>query len=130
MNFIYALSLLMIPANSVFAQEKSTPAPSSGFSLEAFLPMMIVMFVVIYFFMIRPEQKKQKDKKNMISAMKKGDKVLTVGGIYGTVGNIKDDSVMLKISENTSVKMTKSAISSVLTKEGDKDRIEEKKSNG
>lgn len=92
--------------------------PSTGFGASSFVPMMIVMFVVIYFFMIRPEQKKQKDKQQMMKDLKKGDKVLTIGGIYGVVGNLKENTVMLRIADSTSVEVARSAVSSVVDNEG------------
>ncbi|MFP4416747.1 MAG: preprotein translocase subunit YajC, partial [Chitinispirillaceae bacterium] len=97
------------------------PQQPGGNFFTGVLPMMLVMFAIIYFLMIRPEQKKQKDRQKMIDAIKKGDKVLTIGGITGTVSNIKGTMVNLKIAENTTVEVTKSAISSV---------IDEKAGNG
>ena len=127
MNISYFAFVLMSLVTSIFAQAGDKPAPG-GFGLGSFLPMMLVMFVVIYFFMIRPEQKKQKDKRSLLGNLKKGDKVLTIGGIYGTVGNVKDDTVILKVGDNTNIKFNKTAISTVLNKEeGTKDIIEEKK---
>lgn len=125
MRFLYAFWTLVTFVTAPLAQQGKTPA--SGFG-SSFLPMMLVMFVVIYFFMIRPEQKKQKEKKDMMTNLKKGDKVLTIGGIYGTVGNIRDDAVMVRIGDNTTVKFSKSAISTVITnKEESKETKEEKK---
>jgi preprotein translocase subunit YajC len=67
--------------------------------------------------MIRPEQRKQKQRQKMISEMKKGDRVLTAGGIYGVIHNVKDDLVILKIAENTNIEVLKSAVSSVTVKD-------------
>ncbi len=124
MNVLYSASLLMSFVFSVYAQ--GGKSPGSGGMAGSFIPMMVVMFIVIYFFMIRPEQRKQKDKKNMMENLKKGDKILTIGGIYGTVGNIKDDTVMVRIGDNTTVKFAKSAISSVIT---NKEESRENKNN-
>jgi preprotein translocase subunit YajC len=71
--------------------------------------------------MIRPEQRKQKAKQKMISEIKKGDKVLTIGGIHGNVINVKDDIISVKIADNTVVKFAKSAVSNVTNKNGDKE---------
>ncbi len=124
MNFLYVSSVIMTFASSIFAQ-----GGPSGSSMGSFIPMMLVMFVVIYFFMIRPEQKKQKEKKNMLGNIKKGNKVLTIGGIYGTVDNVKDEFVLVRIGDNNNkVKFTKSAITTVITnKEDTKKAVEEKK---
>ena len=126
MNFSYFAAVLMGLVTSVFAQGGDKPSPG-GFSFGSFLPMMLVMFLIIYFFMIRPEQRKQKEKRNLLGNLKKGDKVLTVGGIHGTVGSVKDDSVMLRIGDNTTVKFSKTAISTVINKEDSTKNIQEKK---
>ena len=126
MNFSYFVTVFLGMALPILAQEGDKPAPG-GFGFGSFLPMMLVMFFIIYFLMIRPEQKKQKDKRNMLQNVKKGDKVLTIGGIYGTVGNVKDDAIMLRIGDNTTVKLSKSAVSSVITKDEETKSIEEKK---
>jgi preprotein translocase subunit YajC len=129
MNFLYSASLILCMTVSVFAQ-KGPASGSSGFA-GSFIPMMVVMFVVIYFFMIRPEQKKQKAKQAMVNNLKKGDKVLTVGGIYGTVASVKNDTVMVKIGDNISVKFATSAVSTVISNKGEtKTKEETKTSNG
>jgi preprotein translocase subunit YajC len=92
--------------------------------------MMVVMFAIIYFLMIRPEQKKQKSRQQMINNVKKGDKIVTIGGIYGTVGNVKDGVIMIKIAENTVVELRKGAISEVIADEksvAEKEKEKEKK---
>lgn len=77
----------------------------------AFLPL-ILMFGVFYFLLIRPQQKKEKDRKNMIQNLKKGDRVVTSGGILGTVVGVKDSIVVLKVGdEDTKIEFLKSAIS-------------------
>jgi len=119
MNYQIIFAIISCISVSICAQE-SVPGTGS-FSAGSFIPMMVVMFVVIYFFMIRPEQKKQKAKQKMINEIKKGDKILTIGGIYGNVQNVKDDAVSVKIADNTVVKFAKSAISSVPSKNGDKE---------
>lgn len=126
MNFLYFVTMFIGMASPVLAQEGGKPAPG-GFGFGSFLPMMLVMFLIIYFLMIRPEQKKQKEKRTMLQNVKKGDKVLTVGGIYGTVSNVKDDTIMLRIGDNTTVKFSKSAISSVITKDDETKTSEDKK---
>ena len=124
MNFSYFAFVLMSLVTSVFAQGGDKPG---GFSFGSFLPMMLVMFGILYFFMIRPEQSKQIEKRSLLGNLKKGDKVITIGGIHGTVGNVKDDTVMLRIADNTTVKVSKSAISTVINKEDSTKSIEEKK---
>ena len=124
---ITTLALVMLSYVSVFAQQKPQPSPGAGFG--GILPMMILMFGIIYFLMIRPEQKKQKQRQEMLKNVKKGDKILTASGIIGTVGNIKEGTVMVKIADNTVVEFTKSAITTVIIDEktvGDEEKEKKK----
>ena len=85
---------------------------SSGFA--QFVPLILI-FVIFYFFLIRPQQKKVKEHKAMVSALKRGDEVVTSGGIVGKVEKVyEDDKIDLAISENVSVKIVKSTIQSLL----------------
>lgn len=86
----------------------------------AFTPLifMVGMFAVMYFFMIRPQQKKAKEQRKWVDELKKGDKVVTVSGIHGVVSQVTPENpiVVLEIATNTSVKIDKSAISLDMTK--------------
>ena len=75
-----------------------------------FLPIIIV-FLIFYFLLIRPMQKKQKELREFLRNLKKGDRIITTGGIYGTIIALEDDTVVLKISENTKIRISRSAIS-------------------
>ena len=87
----------------------------TGSGIAQFIPLILI-FVIFYFFLIRPQQKKIKDHKLMVSAIKRGDDVVTSGGMYGKVDKVyDDDKVDLSISENVTVKVVKSTIQSVLT---------------
>lgn len=83
--------------------------------LLQFLPL-ILLFVVFYFLLIRPQQKRQKEQMNMIAALGKGDEVITQGGIFGTIVSVEDKAVILKVDENTTVKILKTAVSVVVEK--------------
>jgi preprotein translocase subunit YajC len=72
--------------------------------------MFALIFGVFYFLVIMPAKKQQRKKDQMIAALKKGDKVVTSGGIFGTVAAVEDQTLLLKISENTKIRITKSAI--------------------
>ena len=87
-------------------------APQGGGGIAAFLPFFLIM-LIIYFLMIRPQAKRQKDKKNMLLALKKGDKVITIGGIHGTVARMKnrDKLIVLKVDKNLNININRSAIS-------------------
>ncbi len=73
-----------------------------------------LVFVIFYFLIIRPQNRKQKETKRMLSALKKGDRVATAGGIRGTITSIRDDVVVLKVDGNTKIEFNRSAISGVI----------------
>lgn len=106
---------------------QAAPATSSGSLLMTVLPLALI-FVIFYFFMIRPQNKKQKETEKMIAALKKGDKVITIGGIHGTVSSTKEKTVIVKVDDNTKIEFLRSAISTVVTdkaeKNGKKDTVE------
>jgi preprotein translocase subunit YajC len=77
--------------------------------LVTFLPIILV-FVVIYFFMMRPQMKKQKEMNNYRSALQKGDKVVTTGGIYGRVSEVKDTYIMMEVGGDIKLKVDKNAL--------------------
>jgi preprotein translocase subunit YajC len=77
--------------------------------MSMLLPMLLI-FVVFYFFMIRPQNKKQKEIQKARAALKTGDKVVTSGGIYGKIKDVKDDSFIIEISENVRIRVEKSAV--------------------
>ena len=82
----------------------------SGSGFAQFIPLILI-FVIFYFFLIRPQQKRIKDHKLMVAALKRGDDVVTSGGIIGTIERVyDDDKVDLTISDNTTVKVVKSTI--------------------
>jgi len=111
----------------MFVTEAYAGAPNPGnpgqpgAGIENILPMMIIMFVIIYFFIIRPQSKRQKETQKMLQAVKKGDKVITMGGILGLVTAIKGNIITLKISSETEVDFRKSAIATVVTPEIEKE---------
>ena len=85
----------------------------SGSGFAQFIPLILI-FVIFYFFLIRPQQKKIKEHKNMVSALKRGDEVITSGGIVGTIEKVHDDDkIDLSISENVTVKVVRSTIQSL-----------------
>ncbi|MCC7517593.1 MAG: preprotein translocase subunit YajC [Verrucomicrobiae bacterium] len=93
------------------------PGENPTKSLLGALGPMILIFVVFYLILIRPQQKQQKETRKMLAAIKVGDRVLVAGGIYGLIAQIKDKSVIVKIAENTRVEMLRSAVQQVLPAE-------------
>ena len=88
----------------------------SGSGFAQFIPLILI-FVIFYFFLIRPQQKKIKEHKAMVGALKRGDEVITSGGIVGKIEKVhNDDKIDLIISENVTIKVIKSTIQSLLTK--------------
>ena len=104
--------------NSIFlflAQSKS-PGGSSQ------LPFMILiggMIFLMYFFMLRPQSKQRKEHQMMLGELKKGDKVVTVGGIYGVVTNVKDKTVIVRVADNVKLEVLRSGIAQVVTSKED-----------
>ena len=87
----------------------------SGSGFAQFIPLILI-FVIFYFFLIRPQQKKIKEHKFMVSSLKRGDEVITSGGMVGKIEKVHDDDKLdLKISENVTVKIIKSTVQSLLT---------------
>jgi preprotein translocase subunit YajC len=84
-------------------------------SLTTFLPL-ILMFVVMYFLMIRPQQKRQRELKAMMDALTKGDEVVTAGGIVGRVNRVTDSYVTLEIAAGTEITVQKNAVTTLLPK--------------
>lgn len=81
--------------------------------------MMVPIFIIMYVLMIRPQKLKDKERKEMLSKIKKNDHVVTTGGIHGTIVTVKDDEVILKVDEssNTRLRFTRSSITKILTQE-------------
>ena len=87
-------------------------AAGSGFSVGSFAPMAII-FVIFYFMLIRPQQKQQKQIKEMLSKIKQGDKVVTRSGMYGTISSVENNDVTVEIANNVRVRFTRDAIAAV-----------------
>ncbi len=81
--------------------------PGGGWSMWI---MMILIFVVMWFFMIRPQRKQQKELQAFRDSLKKGDKVVTIGGIYGTVSEIKEESVLIEVDNNVKLRVSRQAL--------------------
>lgn len=84
--------------------------------LGSFLPFIVVL-VVFYFFLIRPQQQQQKKRREMLEGLKKGDRVITVGGIHGEITALSDDDLTLRIADKVEIRMTRAGISRVKGKD-------------
>lgn len=96
--------------SNAYAQD----AASTG-GLMGFLPLILI-FVVFYFMLIRPQMKRAKDHRNMVSSLSKGDEVVTNGGILGKITDLGDSFVTLQLADNVSVKVQRHAIANVMPK--------------
>lgn len=85
-------------------------APSAQGSSLSFIIMMVLIFVVMYFFMIRPQQKRQKELNNFRNSLEAGQKVITAGGIYGKIKEVKETYVLLEVDTNVHIRVDKSMI--------------------
>jgi preprotein translocase subunit YajC len=103
--------------SSAFAQTAPAAAPAGGLmsSLTGMLPL-VLMFVVLYFIMIRPQMKRQKEHRAMVEAIAKGDEVATAGGIVGRVTRLGEGTIGLEIAPNVEVQLQRTAIAQVLPK--------------
>ena len=90
---------------------------AAGGGSWSFLLMLALMFLVMWLFMIRPQRKQQKELQEMRNALKKGDKVITAGGIYGTVADIDERTVLVKVDGEVKIRVDKSSINRDMTGE-------------
>ena len=114
--------LLSSDLPSIFAQASAPAgAPSGpGGGLMSFLPFILIM-AAMWFLMIAPQRKKQKEHQKMIAALKSGDDVLTNGGIYGTIVSVREDRFVVRIGEGTKIELAKGFIQAV-EKKSDSDK--------
>ena len=113
------------------APEGAGGQPASGMGQFMSFAPFILIIAIFYFLIIRPQNKKQKETQRMLSALKKGDRVVTIGGVHGTIAAVKDGSVVLKGDDNVKIEFTRSAVASVTSvsrEEKTEARIEDKKS--
>jgi len=117
-NFV--MSLLMAAPQAT----GDAGGPASFFT--SIIPFVAIIGI-FYFLIIRPQSKKRKETEKMLSAVKKGDKVITIGGIHGTVQNVRESTVIIRVDENVKLEFLRSAISSVVTASAPKEeKIEDK----
>lgn len=87
-------------------------ASTSASLISSVVPFLLII-VIFYFFLIRPQNKKQKETEKMLNALKKGDKIITIGGIHGTISSVKERTVIVKVDDNCKIEFNRSAVSSV-----------------
>ncbi|AGH85147.1 preprotein translocase subunit YajC [Ralstonia solanacearum] len=105
----------MLMISDAYAQTAGAAPGGAGNGLMSFLPI-ILMFVVLWFIMIRPQMKRQKETKTMLEALAKGDEVVTAGGILGKVTKVTDQYITVEVAPNTELTVQKNAVTTVLPK--------------
>ena len=100
-----------------FLAQTPAPAPAAPAAWMQILPM-VLLFAAMYFLMIAPQRKKQKEHEKMLKALESGDEVVTTGGIYGVITNVKEDRFVVRISETTKIEIGKGFVQSVVKKSG------------
>jgi len=95
-----------------FLAQAAPGAPEQPPVLFQFLPLIIIA-VLFYFLLIRPQQKKQKEHQKLVTTIKTGDKVITSGGMHGIVANVKESTILLKVADNVKIEMDKAAVVAV-----------------
>jgi preprotein translocase subunit YajC len=96
--------------------QPATPAPAPGGGIISFVPFILI-FVIMYFMLFRPQKKRQQEQQRLVSALKTGDKVVTNAGIHGLIANVKETTVMLKVADNVKIEMEKSAVTNIVKTE-------------
>jgi len=91
----------------------------------SFLPLIAIV-AIFYFLILRPQKKKQKETQNMLSALKKGDRVVTVGGIHGIIQSVKETTVIIKVDESVKLEFNRGAVSTVVSQAHVREEKEEK----
>jgi preprotein translocase subunit YajC len=100
------------------------PSPGGGGGGSQLMPTLVMfgaMFAIFYFLMIRPQQKQKQDRERMLSAIKRGDKVVTTSGMFGTVTNLTDKTITLRVADQVKLEFERGAIGRVVEVQGDKD---------
>ncbi|MCZ8514613.1 preprotein translocase subunit YajC [Paenibacillus filicis] len=97
------------------AQDAAAAAPAGIESYLVTYGPLVLMFVVLYFLLIRPQQRRQKTRNMMLGNLKKGDKVVTIGGLHGTILELNDDTVILRVNDVTKLTFDRSAVNTATT---------------
>lgn len=100
----------------LFLAQAAAPSPQG--SLMSFVPI-ILLFAAMYFLMIAPQRKKQKEHDKMLKALVTGDEVVTSGGIFGQITNVKEDRFVIRVADNTKIEVGKSFVSTLVRKSGE-----------
>jgi preprotein translocase subunit YajC len=103
--------------NEMIVVANTAPVASPEASPFQFPIMMLILFAIMYFLMIRPQKRREKERKEMLDNVQSGSRVLLTSGIIGQVTNVKENTVVIRIAENTKVEAVRAAISQILEKD-------------
>jgi len=122
-RFLFAQTEEAVPSEVVStaqsAGEQTTASPPSPWG--SMLPMILAFIAIMYFLMIRPQQKREKERREMLNSLTKGDKVVTTGGMYGTVVDLSEEKVTLRVDDKVEIDFIRGAVAQIVSKaNGDK----------
>ncbi len=101
-----------------FLAQTAAPAGPGGMGGGFMIVFYVLLFAAMYFLMIAPQRKKQKEHEKMLSTLSTGDEIVTSGGIFGTITNVKEDRFVVRVAENTKIEVGKSFVSTVVKQAG------------
>ena len=102
---------------AILAQAQTAAPPAAGGNpLTSFVPIIFI-FIIMYFVLFRPQMRRQKEQRLLVSSLKTGDHVVTSAGIHGLISNVKETTVIVKVADNVKIEMEKSAVTTVLKSE-------------
>ena len=99
--------------------QSASPAAGGPNPITSFIPLILI-FIIMYFLLFRPQMRKQKEQQRVVSALKTGDRVVTGSGIHGLISNVKETTVILKVADNVKIEIEKTAVTNVLKPESAK----------
>ena len=109
----------LLSASDFLAQSPAPAQPGGLGSGGTMIFFYLLLFAAMYFLMIAPQRKKQKEHDKMLKSLESGDEIVTNGGIYGVITNVKDDRFVVRIADNTKIELAKGFVQQVLKKPGD-----------
>ena len=101
----------------LLAQTPAASPAAAANPLASFIPIILI-FIIMYFLLFRPQMRRQKEQARIVSALKTGDRVVTASGIHGMITNVKDTTVTVKVADNVKIEMEKSAVTNVVKSDG------------
>ena len=103
--------------NLLIAMAPQGGSGAGGGSMVSTFVMFGAIFLIFYFMIIRPQQKRAKEREKLLSSIEKGDKVVTSGGVHGTIAGVEEKTVLLQVTENVKLKIERSAIATILNRD-------------